>query len=113
MHSPRMHYLFLAAAIIAEVIATTALKASAGFSKLWPSLIVIFVYGIAFYCLSIALRKIPIGIAYAIWSGIGIVFISILGWVFYRQSLDAPAWIGIILIMIGVVVINVFSRSVV
>jgi small multidrug resistance pump len=108
-----MHYLFLAAAIIAEVIATTALKASAGFSKLWPSLIVISVYGIAFYCLSIALQKIPIGIAYAIWCGIGIVFISILGWVLYRQSLDAPAWIGIGLILIGVVVINVFSRSVV
>ena len=98
MHFPRMHYLFLAVAIIAEVVATTALKASAGFSKLWPSLVVIFGYGIAFYCLSIALRKIPVGIAYAIWSGIGVVFISILGWVFYRQSLDAPAWIGICLL---------------
>jgi len=108
-----MHYLFLGIAIVAEVIATTALKASAGFSKLWPSLVVIFGYGLAFYCLSIALRTIPVGIAYAIWSGIGIVFISILGWVLYRQSLDAPAWIGIILIIIGVVVINVFSRSVV
>jgi small multidrug resistance pump len=108
-----MHYLFLVISIIAEVIATTALKASASFSKLWPSLVVVFGYGIAFYCLSIALRKIPIGIAYAIWCGIGIVFISILGWVFYRQSLDAPAWIGIVLIMTGVVIINVFSRSVV
>ncbi|WP_035053009.1 DMT family transporter [Andreprevotia chitinilytica] len=105
------NWLFLAIAIIAEVIATTALKASAGFSKLVPSAIVVAGYGIAFYFLALTLRTIPIGIAYAMWSGVGIVLISLLGWLVYKQTLDAPAVIGIALIITGVLVMNLFSKS--
>ncbi|WDE95722.1 SMR family transporter [Lentisphaera profundi] len=106
-----MNYIFLAIAIIAEVIATSALKSSEGFSKLIPSTIVIFGYGIAFYCLSLVLRTIPIGIAYAIWSGVGIVLVSLVAYFMHNQKLDIPATIGILLIITGVIVINVFSKS--
>ncbi|WP_157314911.1 multidrug efflux SMR transporter [Chitinibacter sp. GC72] len=103
--------LYLAIAIIAEEIATSALKATAGFSRLLPSLLVVVGYGTAFYFLSLTLRSIPLGMAYALWSGIGIVLVSIVGWLLYRQSLDLPAMVGIALIISGVLVINLFSRS--
>lgn len=107
-----MGYLYLAIAIIAEVIATSALKASEGFSKLVPSVIVLVGFSIAFYFLSLVFKTIPIGVAYAIWSGVGIVLISIVGLVLFGQKLDLPAVIGIVLIISGVVVMNVFSTSV-
>lgn len=106
-----MNWLYLAIAIVAEVIATSALKATAGFSRLVPSLLVVAGYGTAFYFLSLTLRSIPLGIAYALWSGIGIVLVSMVGWLLYRQSLDLPAMVGIALIISGVLVINLFSRS--
>lgn len=105
-------YLYLLIAIVGEVIATSALKASEGFTRPLPSLVTAVGYGIAFYCLSLTLRTIPVGIAYAIWSGIGIVLISLVGFLAFRQGLDAPALVGIGLILAGVVVINVFSSSV-
>lgn len=107
------HWLALTIAIVAEVIGTTALKASNEFTRLWPSLIVVVGYGTAFYFMSISMRVLPVGIMYAIWSGMGIVLVSIIGWVVYRQALDIAAIIGIGLIVAGVVVINVFSKSVV
>jgi small multidrug resistance pump len=106
------HWLALAIAIVAEVIATTALKASNEFTRLLPSLIVVVVYGTAFYFMSISMRILPIGIMYAIWSGMGIVLISVLGWLVYRQALDTPALIGITFIIAGVIIINVFSKTV-
>ena len=105
-------YLYLGIAIVCEVIATSALKASAEFTRLVPSIIVVIGYGVAFYCLALTLRTIPVGIAYAIWSGIGIVLIALVGWLWFRQSLDLPAIIGLGLIIAGVVVVNAFSRSV-
>jgi small multidrug resistance pump len=106
------HWLALAIAIVGEVTATSALKASQEFTKLWPSLIVVVGYGIAFYFMAISLRVLPVGIMYAIWAGLGIVLISIIGWFVYKQTLDAPALIGMGLIIAGVVVINLFSKSV-
>ncbi|GIX08325.1 MULTISPECIES: multidrug efflux SMR transporter [unclassified Elioraea] len=107
-----MPQLALAVAIVCEVIATAALKSSDGFTRLWPSLAVIAGYGLAFYALSLALRAIPVGVAYAIWSGVGIVGIALIGRVVFRQTLDAPALIGIGLILAGVLVLNLFSASV-
>lgn len=106
------NFFFLGIAIIFEIIATSALKKSEEFTKLLPSIITIIGYCGAFYCLSFAIRTIPVGIAYAIWSGVGIVLITIIGAVFFKQIPDLPAIIGLILIMIGVVVINVFSKTV-
>ncbi|WP_029888581.1 DMT family transporter [Polycyclovorans algicola] len=105
-------WLFLSVAIVAEVIATSGLKASEGFTRLWPSVLVVVGYSIAFYCLSIALRAIPVGIAYAIWAGLGVVLIAAVGWLLFGQQLDAAALIGMALIVAGVVVMNVFSKSV-
>jgi small multidrug resistance pump len=105
-------WLAISIAIIAEVVATTALKASNEFTRLWPTLLVIMGYGIAFYFMTISLRVLPVGIMYAIWSGVGIVLISLLGWLVYRQTLDVPALIGMGLIISGVLVINVFSNTV-
>lgn len=107
-----MAYLYLAVAIIAEVVATSALKASEEFTKLVPSALVIIGYGVAFYCLTLVLRNIPVGIAYAIWAGLGIVLIAIVGAVLFRQIPDIPAVLGMTLILSGVVVINVFSKTV-
>lgn len=107
-----MSYLYLAVAIIAEVIATSALKASDEFSKLVPSVIVVVGYGVAFYCLSMVLKTIPVGVAYAVWSGLGIVLISIVGLVMFGQKLDLAAIVGMLLIVSGVVVMNVFSKTV-
>jgi small multidrug resistance pump len=106
-----MAYLYLGIAIIAEVIATTALRASEGFTQLLPSAISIIGYVVAFYFLSLTLKTMPVGVAYAIWSGVGIVLISLAGWLIYRQMLDLPAIIGMGLIMAGVLVINLFSKS--
>lgn len=107
-----MHWIYLTIAIVSEVIATSALKAAEGFTRWVPSLIVVAGYALAFYFLALTLRVIPLGIAYAVWSGVGIVLISLAGWIIYRQSLDLPAIIGIALILAGVVVLNVFSRAV-
>ncbi len=107
-----MAYLYLAVAIIAEVVATSALKASEEFTKLVPSAIVIIGYGVAFYCLTLVLRNIPVGITYAIWAGLGIVLIAIVGALLFRQVPDIPAVLGMTLIVSGVVVINVFSKTV-
>lgn len=107
-----MGYLFLAMAIIAEVIATSALKFSEQFTRPGPSLVVVIGYAIAFYCLSIVLKTIPVGVAYAIWAGIGIALITIAGAVLFRQIPDWPAIIGISLIVCGVMVINLFSGTI-
>jgi len=104
-------YLLLACAIVLEVIATSLLKASDGMSRLWPTLGSLVGYGLCFWLLSMVMKSIPTGIAYAIWSGVGIVLISLIGLFAFRQKLDLPALIGIALICAGVVVINVFSRS--
>ncbi len=107
-----MGYIFLAVAIVAEVAATTALKASEEFTRLWPSLFVVVSYSISFYFLSLVLKTIPVGIAYAIWAGMGIVLIAALAAVVYRQVPDLPAVIGMLMIVGGVVVINLFSDTV-
>jgi len=101
----------LLVAVICEVIGTTALKASESFTKPFPSLVVILGYGIAFYCFSIAVRSINLGIAYAIWSGIGIVLVTLLSWLIYGQHLDRPGILGIGLILIGVLILNLFSKT--
>jgi small multidrug resistance pump len=103
-------YVLLAIAIVAEVVATSALRASEGFSRFLPTVIVVMGYGMAFYCLSLTLRSIPVGIVYAIWSGVGIVLISLVAVVLYRQMPDFPAVIGLGLIISGVVVLNLFSK---
>ena len=105
------HWLILFIAIVSEVVATSSLKSSEGFSRLWPSVTVVIGYGIAFYCLALTLRVIPMGVVYAIWSGIGIVLITLVGWFLFDQKLDLPALLGIGLITAGVVVMNVFSTS--
>lgn len=104
-------YALLGIAIVAEVIATTALKAADGFTRPLPSAVVVVGYAIAFTCLSLTLRTLPTGVAYAIWSGVGIVLVSVLGWFVHRQALDAPALLGMGLIVAGVLVLNLFSRS--
>ncbi|MHC9085675.1 DMT family transporter [Luteimonas sp. RIT-PG2_3] len=104
-------YLLLGIAIVAEVIATSALKASEGFTRLGPSLLVVAGYGVAFYCLSLVMKTIPIGIAYAIWSGVGVSLIALIGWLVYRQPLDLAAIVGISLIIGGVMVLQLFSST--
>ena len=106
------HWLALAIAICGEVIATTALKASNEFTRLVPSIVVVLGYGTAFYFMAISMRVLPIGIMYAIWSGLGIVLVSLIGWMVYKQTLDLPSIIGMGLIIFGVIVINLFSKSV-
>jgi small multidrug resistance pump len=106
-----MSWLYLAIAIVAEVIATSALKAADGFTRLGPSVVVVIGYGTAFYFLSLALRGVPVGVAYAVWSGVGIVLISVIAWLLHGQKLDAPAVLGMALIIAGVVVLNVFSKA--
>lgn len=104
------YWLFLALAIGAEVIATLALKPSSGFTKPWPSLIVVCGYAISFFFLSLTLRVMPVGIVYAIWSGAGVVLITLAGWFMFNQKLDTPAFIGITLIVAGVLILNLFSK---
>ncbi|MFE8602880.1 DMT family transporter [Archangium violaceum] len=104
-------YAYLAIAILAEVIATSSLKATAEFTRPGPSLLVIAGYATAFYCLTLSLRSIPVGIAYAIWSGLGIVLVAAASFVLYKQKLDAPALIGMAMILGGCLVINLLSKS--
>ncbi|TCB89685.1 QacE family quaternary ammonium compound efflux SMR transporter [Enterobacter quasihormaechei] len=104
-------YLFLLLSIASEVIATTALKLSDSFTRLWPSVITVMFYIIAFWSLTFPMRTIPTGIIYAVWSGAGIVLISLAGWIIYDQKLDMAALTGIGLIIAGVMVINLFSNS--
>ena len=106
-----MNYLMLAIAIVSEVCATTAMKQSHGFTRMPWTFATVIGYGIAFYFLSLTLRTIPTGIAYAIWSGVGIVLISTAAWAFQGQKLDAAAVIGMGLIIAGVIVMNVFSNA--
>ncbi len=105
------NWLFLAVAIVSEVIATSALKQGEGFSRFGPTVIVLLGYGLAFYFLSLTLRTIPVGVAYAIWSGAGVALIALVGWLVYGQKLDSPAIAGIILIVSGVLIMNFFSDS--
>jgi small multidrug resistance pump len=107
-----MAYLYLTIAIISEVVGTAALKASEEFTRLVPTLIVIVGYALAFFFLTLTLRTIPVGIAYAVWAGCGIVLVCAVSWVLYKQTLDVPAILGIALIAAGVVVINAFSSSI-
>lgn len=104
-----MSFVYLALAIIAEVIGTSALKASEGFTRLWPSVTVVVGYGMAFYLLALVLRTIPVGIAYAFWAGLGIVLVTLVGIVVYGEKPDLPALVGLAMIVGGVVVIQVFS----
>lgn len=106
-----MKYIYLCIAIVSEVIATSSLKASNEFTRLWPSVLVVLGYASAFYFMSLTLKSMPVGIAYAIWSGVGIVLISISGYFLYKQRLDLPALLGMGLIVAGVLVINIFSKS--
>ena len=106
------HALFyLVVAIVSEVAATTALKSAEGFTRLWPSMVVVFGYSLAFYFLSLCLQRVSIGVAYAIWAGVGIVLIAILGVVVHGQRLDLPAVVGLLFIVVGVVVINGCSAT--
>jgi len=107
-----MAYLYLGIAIVAEVIATSSLKASSEFTRLWPSVAVVVGYGVSFYFMTLVLRTIPLGVTYAIWSGLGIVLVAAAGWVFYKQPIDLPAALGMGLIITGVAVINLFSKTV-
>ena len=104
-------YLILSVAILCEVVATNALKASAGFTRPWPTVIVILGYGAAFYLFSLTLRSIPIGIAYAIWAGFGIVLVALSGWIIFHQKLELQAVIGIGLIIAGATVINLSMNN--
>ena len=106
-----MPYVTLGIAILAEIVATSLLKASQEFTRLWPSIGVVIGYAVSFYFLALTLRSMPVGIAYAIWSGVGIVLIALIGWLVFGQKLDAPALIGCALIISGVMVINLFSAT--
>lgn len=106
-----VQYFYLLIAIIAEVIGTSALQASEQFTRLWPSLLVTISYMASFYFMALALKYMPVSIVYAIWSGLGVVFIGIIGWLWFKQSLDFAAIFGMGLIIAGVVVINLFSNS--
>ncbi len=106
------HWVYLAIAIIAEVIGTSFLKQAEGFTRLWPSVAVILSYIVAFYFLSLTLRTLPVGIAYAVWAGTGVALIALVGFIFFGQLLDWPALIGIALIIAGVAIINIFSTAI-
>ncbi len=110
--APVAVYALLFVAIVLEVIGTTALQLSQQFTRLGPTLVLVVCYAAAFYCLSITLRVIPVGIAYAIWSALGIVLISMVGLIYFKQRLDLPAILGLALIIAGVLVVNLFSKSV-
>lgn len=105
------NWIYLAIAIACEVVATSALKSAEGFTRPVPSIIVVCGYVAAIYLLSLTLRTIPVGIAYAVWSGVGVASIAVIGWVFLDQKLDFPALLGLVLIVSGVIVINLFSKT--
>ena len=106
-----LHYVYLIFAVVAETIGTTALQASQQFTRLWPSVTVVVAYGIGFYLLSLTLRYMPVGVMYAMWSGLGIVFIALIGWLVFAQRLDLPAVIGMAMIVGGIVIIQLFSST--
>jgi small multidrug resistance pump len=106
-----MHWVYLEIAIVAEVAGTSCLKATAGFTKPLPSLAVVVGYGVAFFFLSLTLDTVPVGVAYAIWSGVGVTLVAAIGWLCFGQQLDAAACVGMGLIVAGVVVLNLFSKS--
>ena len=106
-----MHYLYLVVAIACETIGTTALQASQQFTRLWPSVLVVLAYGAAFYFMALVLRVIPVGVVYAIWSGLGVVMIAAIGYVVFGQKLDLPAVLGLGLIIAGIAVIHLFSNT--
>jgi small multidrug resistance pump len=106
-----VQWIYLAIAIAAEVVGTSFLRSTQGFTKLVPSLLVVAGYGLAFFFLSLTLEKIPVGIAYAVWSGAGVTLIAAIGWLFLGQKLDAAAIVGMGLIVAGVVVLNLFSKA--
>ncbi len=107
-----MQWIYLAIAIVSEVIATSTLKTTEGFTRWIPSLLVVIGYASSFYFLSLTLRTLPLGVAYAIWSGIGIALLALIGWIIYHQSLNGAAIIGITLIIAGVIVLMLFSKTV-
>lgn len=104
-----MVFLYLALAIVAEVIGTSALKAAEGFTRLWPSVTVVVSYCLAFYLLGLVLRSMPVGIAYAFWAGLGIVLVTLVGILVYGEKPDLPALLGLAMIVGGVTIIQVFS----
>ncbi|QMU58442.1 MAG: QacE family quaternary ammonium compound efflux SMR transporter [Boseongicola sp.] len=106
-----VHYIYLFLAVLAETIGTTALQASYQFSRPGPSVIVVISYALAFYLLSLTLTIMPVGLVYAIWSGLGIAFIAIIGFAVFGQKLDAPAILGLAMILGGILVIHLFSNS--
>ena len=106
-----MKWIYLLVAIIGEMMATAFLKESSGFTKLMPSVITVVGYGVTFYFLSLALKQIPIGVAYAVWAGVGICLVALVGYFRFHQKLDVPAVIGIVLIVSGVVIMQVFSKT--
>ena len=110
-HHNLMKWIYLVVAIICEVIATSALKESLGFTKLLPSLIVVVGYSLAFYFLSLTLKDLSVGVTYAIWSGMGILLLSLIGYFKYNQSLDKPAFLGLTLIVVGIFILRFFSKS--
>jgi len=107
-----MTYILLAFAIVAEVIATSALAKTDGFTQPWPSVLAITGYGLAFFLLALVMRTVPVGIVYAVWSGAGIVLVAIAGWLIFGQKLDLPALVGLAMIIAGVLIINLLSKSV-
>lgn len=106
-----MAYFYLVLAVMAETVGTSALQASQQFTKPLPSVLVVIGYATAFWFLSLVLRTIPVGVAYAIWSGLGIIFIALIGWLVFRQPLDMPAVIGMTMILAGIIVIQLFSGT--
>jgi small multidrug resistance pump len=106
-----LNYLFLFIAIVAEVIATSALRNTEGFTRALPSVVTVAGYAIAFYFLSLTLKTIPTGVAYATWSGLGIVLITLVGWIYFKQNLNLPTVAGLALIITGVVMVNMFSKA--
>ncbi len=106
-----MKWIYLIIAILGELIATSSLKESSGFTKLWPSVICIIGYGLTFYFLSLAIKEIPMGVAYAVWAGVGILLVAGVSYFYFQQKLDSPAIIGMVLIVSGVVIMNLFSKT--
>ena len=105
-------YIFLILAIIAEIVAANALKSSNQFTKLWPSVLSLSCYGVSLFLLTLVLKKIPLGVTYAIWSGVGILFVALIGVLYHKEVLDWPAVLGMALIIGGVIIINLFSKTV-
>lgn len=109
--TPALSYFYLALSIVTEVIGTSALKASDTFTRLVPSLVTLIAYPVCFFFFALSLRTIPVGIAYALWAGLGMVLIALIGWLWFKQTLDGPALLGLGLIVAGVVIVNTFSQS--